>query len=100
MEILIFKVKQMIGRRKQPLLVAAGPILSQSKICSVRRPSSDVHLLGSTRADGTFQPGVLEFLSTIVLDDFISTVRRGRPHLGFPKTIIFFRYESSSHCIL
>ena len=86
------QVKTMIGRRKEPLLVADGPIQSHSKICFVRRPSSDVPLLGRVKVDGTFQSGDLDYLRTLVLDDFISTVKRGPPYDGFPKTVIFFRH--------
>ena len=86
------KVIGMIGRKKEPLLVAAGPILSHTKICCVRRPSSSVHLLGRTKADGSHQPGDLAYLRTIVLDDFIRTVQHGMmPYTGFPRTIVFFR---------
>ena len=86
------QVKTMIGRRKEPLLVADGPIQSHSKICFVRRPSSDVPLLGRVKVDGSFQPGDLDYLRTIVLDEFISTVKRGPPYDGFKNTVIFFRY--------
>lgn len=84
------KVTAMVGRRREPLVVAAGPILSHTKICCVRRPSSNVHLLGSTRMDGSHQAGDLEFLRAIVLDDFIAAVRVGALE-DFPKTIVFFR---------
>ena len=84
------QVTAMFGQRRKPLLVASGPILSHTKICCVRRPGSNVHLLGSTRMDGSHQPGDLEFLRAIVLDKFVDSVRLGTLE-DFPKTIIFFR---------
>ena len=87
------KVKQMIGRRKEPLLVAQGPIQSHSKISFIRRPSSEVPLLGKTRADGSFQSGDLDYLRVLVLDEFIHTVKNGLSNSNFPKSVIFFRYQ-------
>ena len=85
------KVHGMIGRKKEPVLIASGPILSNTKICTVRRPSSSVPLLGLTKADRSHQSGILAYLLTIVLEDFIRAVQQGMPYTGFPKTIIFFR---------
>lgn len=92
------KVKQMIGRRKEPLLVAQGPIQSNSKISFIRRPSSEVPLLGKTRADGSFQAGDLDYLRVLVLDKFINTVQNGLPKSTFPKCVVFFRSEEYIFC--
>ena len=85
------KVKEMIGRRKEPLLVAQGPVQSNTKISFIRRSSSEVPLLGKTRADGSFQPGDLDYLRVLVLDNFVRHVQNGRPSSSFPKTLIFCR---------
>ena len=80
----------MFGSKRSPLVVAAGPILSHTKICTIRRPSSSVHFLGNHLPDGSFQPGDLQFLDTLVLDDFKKAVQQGSLE-DFPKTIIFCR---------
>ena len=87
-------VKKMLGRKKDPILVAEGPIRRHAKICTVRRPSSDVDFLGRAKADGSWQPGILEMLRTLALDKFLSVVQRGPPYDDFPSTMIFFRSES------
>ena len=79
-----------IGRRVPPLLVAQGPIQSNSKISFIRRPSSDVPLLGKRQADGSFKPGDLAILRVLVLDQFMDAVRRGTLS-SFPKAVVFFR---------
>ena len=92
-------ISGMFGKKRQPFLVAAGPILSHTKICSVRRPSSNVHFLGNYLPDGSILPGGLQFLDTLVLGDFKRAVQQGT--LGsFPKTIIFFRQVKSAMDII
>ena len=85
-------VSGMFGRKREPFLVAAGPILSHTKICSVRRPSSNVHFLGNYLPDGSILPGALQFLDTLVLGDFSS----GR-HLGKLSEIHNF-FQASLEC--
>ena len=79
------RVKKLMGRRRAPLLVADGPIGSHTKICTIRRPSSDVDFLGRTLVDGSRQPGILELLRFLVLDRFL------RDSQNFPTTIVYFR---------
>ena len=81
-------VKKLMGRRKAPLLVADGPIGGHTKICTIRRPSSDVDFLGRTLVNGSRQPGILELLRFLALDKFLEALRTGQ---NFPRTIIFFR---------
>ena len=88
------EVKKELGRKKEPILVSEGPIKSHAKICTLRRPSSDVDFLGRTKADGSRQPGILELLRTLVLDKLLSVLRRGPPYDDFPRTMIFFRWQS------
>lgn len=83
-------VSGMFGRKREPFVVAAGPILSHTKICIVRRPSSNVHFLGDYLPDGSILPGALQFLDTLVLGDFKRAVQEGTLE-NFPKSIIFFR---------
>ena len=81
-------VKKAMGRRKEPLLVAQGPIGSHTKIVTLRRPSSDVDFLGRRRVDGTWQHGILDQLRFLFLDRFLAALKTGSP---FPRTIVFFR---------
>ena len=81
-------VKKLMGRRRAPLLVADGPIGSHTKICTVRRPSSDVDFFGRELVDGSKQPGILHLLQFLALDRFLSAFRNGH---SFPRTIIYFR---------
>ena len=78
----------LMGRRRAPLLVAEGPIRGHTKICTIRRPSSDVDFLRRQLVDGSRQPGILELLRFLVLDKFLEALRTGQ---NFPRTIIFFR---------
>ena len=84
-------VRSMIGTKKELVVVAAGPLQSNHKITLIRRPSSQVDILGSTNAKGEFQPGLLHLLRLLILDRFVACVRGGRPYGPFKKCIIFFR---------
>ena len=84
-------VQGLVGRNRQLLVIGDGPIMSHHKIVMIRRPSSQVHLLGSSTARGTFQPGLLHLLRVLLLDRFVSCVRGGRPFGNFKRAIIFFR---------
>ena len=84
-------MKSLIGKKKELVVVADGPLQSNHKITLIRRPSSQVDLLGSTTAKGEFQPGLLHLLRLLVLDRFVACVRDGRPYGPFKKCIIFFR---------
>ena len=88
-------VKKLMGRRKEPLLVADGPVGGHTKICTIRRPSSDVDFLGRTLADGSQQPGILDLLRFLVLDRFLSAHRAGTLD-NFPCSIVFFRWPLNS----
>ena len=83
-------VKKYMGRPKAPLLVADGPVGGHTKICTIRRPSSDVDFLGRTLVDGSRQPGILELLRFLALDRFLEALRTGQ---NFPRTIIYFRWS-------
>ena len=72
-------VQGLVGRNRQLLVIGDGPIMSHQKIVMLRRPSSQVDLLGSTSAGGTFQPGLLHLLRVLLLDRFVSCVRGGLP---------------------
>ena len=82
-------VKKLMGRRRAPLLVAEGPIRGHTKICTIRRPSSDVDFLRRQLVDGSRQPGILELLQFLALDRFLEALRDGH---DFPRTIIYFRF--------
>ena len=80
-------VQGLVGRNRQMLVIGNGPIMSHHKIVMLRRPSSQVDLLGSSTARGTFQPGLLHLLRVLLLDRFDSAVRGGRPFGNFKKMI-------------
>ena len=84
------EVKRMMGRSREPLVVAQGPIGSHTKIVTLRRPSSDVDFLGRRLANGSWQKGILDQLRFLFLDRFLQAGS------SFPKTIVFFR--CSVHC--
>ena len=84
-------VRKTLGRKKEPILIAEGPVKGNGKICVVRRPPSNVDFLGNYNADGTWQPGLLKMLRTLFLDRLVSTVEGGPPYDTFPRTIVFFR---------
>ena len=84
-------VMVMAGRKKPMAVVAVGPLLNSIKICAVRRPSSQVPVLGDVDVHGREVPGLLHLLQRLVLNEFVRTVRAGPPYDSFKKTIIFFR---------
>ena len=86
----VLVVKGLMGQKKETVIVADGPLQSNHKICLIRRPSSQVDILGDVRR-GIFQPGLLHLLRLIVLDRFVACVRRGRPFGAFKKCMLFFR---------
>ena len=83
-------VQGLVGRSRQLLVIGDGPIQSHHKVVLIRRPSSQVPLLGSISPQGTFQPGLLHLLRVLILDKFVSCVRKGRPFEDFKKTMLFF----------
>ena len=83
-------VRSLVGQKKELVVLADGPLQSNHKICLIRRPSSQVDILGEVRR-GEFQPGLLQLLRVLVLDQFVVCVRRGRPYGAFKKCMLFFR---------
>ena len=81
----------MAGRKKPMAVVAVGPMLNNTKICTLKRPSSQVPVLGEDDAKGRDVPGLLHLLQRLVLDSFIKAVSDGPPYDQFKKTIVFFR---------
>ena len=49
-------MKSLLGQKKDLVVIADGPLQSNHKICLIRRPSSQVDILGETK-QGEFQPG-------------------------------------------
>ena len=76
------------GRKKTMAVVASGPLHNNTKICILKRPSSQVPVLGDDDAKGREVPGLLHLLRRLVLDKFVAAVKAGLP---FHKTIIFFK---------
>ena len=83
-------VKGLVGHKKELIVIADGPLQSNHKIWLIRRPSSQIDILGEERR-GEFQPGLLQLLRVLVLDRFVACVRRGRPYGAFKKCMLFFR---------
>ena len=83
-------MKSLVGQKKGLVVIADGPLQSNHKICMIRRPSSQVDILGESK-QGEFQPGLLQLLRVLVLDRFVACVRRGRPYGAFKKCMLFFR---------
>lgn len=81
-------VKKLLDRKREAVLLAEGPIRSNAKICTIRRPSSDVDFLGRKLSDGTWQPGMLAMLETLFLNKYVESLKGGAP---CPRTMIFFR---------
>ena len=81
-------VKKLLDRKKEAVLLAEGPVKNNAKICTIRRPSSDVDFLGRKLSDGTWQPGMLALLETLFLTKYVRHVKDGTP---CPRTMIFFR---------
>ena len=84
-------VKKALSRKHEPFLLAEGPIRRNAKICTFRRPSSDVDFLGRTLSDGTWQPGMLQVLKTLHLDNYVEWLKNGAESGSCPRTMIFFR---------
>ena len=84
-------VVTMAGRKKPMAVVTLGPMLNNTKICTLKRPSSQVPVLGEDDAKGREVPGLLHLLQRLVLDNFVKAVSDGPPYDQFKKTIIFFR---------
>ena len=82
------------GRRKKPAIkICEGPILPHHKICIVRRPSSQVPLLGKSmtiHGKITKRLGLLDLLRRIALDEFLNCVKMEQLQ-QFKKTVILFR---------
>ena len=77
-------------RRREPVVIAEGPVQRHSKVSAIPRPPSQVPFTGDTDSQGVFQPGILHLLRLLVLDRFIAAFKDGSL-ASFPKTIIFFR---------
>ena len=79
------------GRKRPMAVVALGPLQNNTKICVLKRPSSQIPVLGDEDAQGREVPGLLHLLRRLVLDRFVEAVSAGPPYKPFHKTIIFFR---------
>ena len=95
----VTNVVALAGRKTQMAIVAHGPLPNSSKICVIKRPSSQVDLFGMQDAKGREVPGLLHLLRQLVLDKFLEAVSNGPPYLPFHKTLIFFR-NSVQMCLV
>ena len=76
------------GRKKTMAVVASGPWQNNAKICTIKRPSSQVPVVGDFDNKGREVPGLLHLLRRLVLDRFVQAVKTGTT---FNKTMIFFK---------
>lgn len=83
-------IQTLAGRKKPMIVLAQGPIQRNFKVCLIPRPPSQVPFLGCTNSKGIFQPGLLQLLRLLVLDEFLAKYKAGDLK-GFPTTIVFFR---------
>ena len=79
------------GRKKAMAVVAQGPLPNNTKICVIKRPSSQVDFFGEEDSKGREVPGLLHLLRELVLDKFLEAVSQGPPYQPFHKSILFFR---------
>ena len=73
-------VVTMAGRKKPMAVVALGPMLNNSKICILKRPSSHVLVSDDDDAKGREVPGLLHLLQRLVLDKFVKAASDGPPY--------------------
>ena len=86
------EVKSVKTAAARPMVVVAvGPLLNNSKIVVLKRPASQVPMIGKDDAHGREVPGLLHLLDRLVLKRFVTAASAGPPYVGFPKTMIFFR---------
>ena len=75
-----------LGLRSEPVLLVANPIQSHIKFSMIRRPSSNFGLEGTDKKDGGRNPGLIDLLNRVYLDQYVADLLAGRK----PKTAIIF----------
>ena len=75
-----------LGLRKPPVLLSSSPIQSHLKYSIIKRPSNNFGLDGSINQKGERNPGLMDLLDRLILQQFLEDLEMGRK----PKRCIIF----------
>ena len=75
-----------LGLRKPPVLLSSSPIQSHLKYSMIKRPSNNFGLDGSINQKGERNPGLMDLLDRLILQQFLEDLEMGRK----PKRCIIF----------
>ena len=79
-----------LGLKQPPVILRASPVQEHTKYIVLKRPPNSCGSHGREDKHGNHQPGILQLLDDIYLDQYVSAVKAG---LSVKKAIIFCRTE-------
>ena len=82
----IKEVVTALGLRSLPVILTSSPVQSHIKFSMIRRPSNNFGLDGSTNQKGVKNPGLMDLLMRVYLQQYLEDLKIGRN----PKKCIIF----------